>query len=152
MPARNRFGIPWYHFVVQLILSIQILQVTNSRITTIVNPWCMHEGCSIVILCVFVCIHVHWKQGAVRLFMAFQDMHCVVDFIENARVKISGNICWPPLPSLLLDEFLMNKWDSDDFFSRRIVCIGLAIGFDCNSTDTSLHDHSKLSAVLLALK
>ena len=51
----------------------------------------------------------------------FQDMHCVA-FVENALFKSSGDICWPPLPSSLLDELSMDKIDSDSSFSRRVVC------------------------------
>ena len=51
----------------------------------------------------------------------FQAMHCVA-FVENALFKTSGNICWPSLPSSLLDELSMDKRGSNGFFSRWLVC------------------------------
>ena len=62
-------------------------------------------------------------------------MHCV-DFVENALFKSSDKICWPLLPSLLLDKFSMDKRDSDGFFSRRLVCRRSDSSY--NSTDSSL--------------
>ena len=44
-------------------------------------------------------------------------MYCV-DFVENALFK-SGDICLPPLPSLLLSA---DKRDSNGFFLRKPVC------------------------------
>ena len=47
-------------------------------------------------------------------------MNCV-DFVENASFKSSGDICWPPWPSSLLDELSIDKRDSDGFISRLVV-------------------------------
>lgn len=46
-------------------------------------------------------------------------MYCA-DFIENALFKRSGDICLPPLFSLLLGELLVHKSDSDCFISRLL--------------------------------
>jgi hypothetical protein len=43
-------------------------------------------------------------------------MFCV-DLAENAVFKSFGVICRPPPPSSLSDELLMNKTDSNGFFS-----------------------------------
>ena len=59
-----------------------------------------------------------------------------VDFIENALFRSSGDICWLPRPSLLLDQLTMDKRDSDGIFSRRLVC--RTSDSTCNSTDSSL--------------
>ena len=40
----------------------------------------------------------------------FQGMHCV----ENTSFKSSGDICWPPWPSSLLDDLSIGKRDCDD--------------------------------------
>ena len=88
---------------------------------SIINPQRMHEGYDSRFMC--VCYHtscyIRWKQGAVRLSMAF-SIYAL--YVENALFKSSGDICWPPLPSSLLDELSMYKRDSDGFFSRRLVC------------------------------
>ena len=43
----------------------------------------------------------------------------IVEFIENALFKSSGEICWSPLPSSLLDELLLDKRDSDGFIFEK---------------------------------
>ena len=45
-----------------------------------------------------------------------------MDFAENALFKSSGDICWSPLPSLLLGQLSVDKRDSDGFFSSRLAC------------------------------
>ena len=64
-------------------------------------------------------------------------MHCVT-FIENALFKSSGDICWPPLPSSLLDKLSMDKRDSDGFFSKRLVHVCRSSDRSYNLTDSSL--------------
>ena len=63
------------------------------------------------------------------------DMFCV-DFFENTLLRSSGDICCAPLPSSLLDELSVNKTDSDDFFSRRLLCSSSDSSY--KSTDSSL--------------
>ena len=77
-----------------------------------------------VVVCVCVCVtmlaaiytsFIRWKQCTVRLFMTF-SRH---DFVETLCSKVLATlICWPSLPSLLLDEL---SRDIDGFFSRRLV-------------------------------
>ena len=49
-----------------------------------------------------------------------QHMYCV-HFVENILFESSGDICWPSLPSLLLDQLSTDKRDSGGFFSRKLV-------------------------------
>ena len=59
-----------------------------------------------------------------------------VDFVENAY---SSDICWPLRLSLLFDQLIMDKRDSDGFFSRLVnVYVGLVIVWTYNLTDSSL--------------
>ena len=103
----------------------------------------MREGYSSHPMCVPVC---YWASCYIpRLYVeswvplgflcCSQHMHCV-DFIENALFKSSGEICWSPLPSSLLDELSMDKRDSNGFFSRRLACRTNDRSY--NSTDSSL--------------
>ena len=66
---------------------------------------------------------------------SFQHMPCV-DFTENTLFNSSGDIYWSPLPSSLLGQLLMDKRDSDGFFSSRLVCRTSDSSY--NSTDSSL--------------
>ena len=92
-----------------------------------INPRRMRHRVTVVVVC--VCYHTNcyiprlYVENKVPLGFSwrFQDMHCV-EFVENTLFKSSGNICWPPLPSSLLDELSMDKIDSDGSFSRRLVC------------------------------
>ena len=85
--------------------------------------------CVCVYVCVCVCYHAScyisrlYNEIKVSLgfIWRFQDMHCVA-FVENASFKSFGDICRPPLPSLLLDKLSMDKIDIDGSFSRRVVC------------------------------
>ena len=58
-----------------------------------------------------------------------------MDFVENASFKSSGDICWPPWPSSLLDELSIDERDSDGFISRIVVCS--SSDSSCNVTDSS---------------
>ena len=58
------------------------------------------------------------NKGPLSSLWHSQDMYCV----EIALFKSSGDICWIPLPSSLLDKLSVNKRDSDGFFSRRLPC------------------------------
>ena len=92
----------------------------------IINPRRMREGYSSRSVCVSVCYHAScyiprlYVENKVPLAFLwhFQRMYCV-DFVENALFKTSGNICWSPLPSTLLDELSMVKRDSDVHKIRR---------------------------------
>ena len=55
--------------------------------------------------------------------------------VENALFKSSGDICWSPLPSSLLDQLSVDKRDSNGFFSSRLVCRTRDSSY--NSTDPS---------------
>ena len=65
---------------------------------------------TVVVLCVCVCVCYYTNCYIPRLYVEikvalsflchFLHMHCV-DFIENALFRSYGDICWPPLPSLL---------------------------------------------------
>ena len=93
----------------------------------IFNPRCMCEDYGSHSMCVnvwlSVCVHVYVCFHATcyipRLYvdnkvpLSFllrrsQDMH-YVDFVENALFKSSGDICWCPMPSSLLNELSVNK-------------------------------------------
>ena len=79
-------------------------------------------------MCVWVCYQANCyiprlkveSQVPIGFLCCSQRMYCV-DFVENALFKSYGEICWSPLPSLLLDELLMNKRDSNGFFSTRLA-------------------------------
>ena len=67
-------------------------------------------------VCLYVCLHtsfVGWNRSVVQMKR--------VEFLENALFKSYGGICWSSRSSSLLDELSMNKRDSDDFFSTRVV-------------------------------
>ena len=64
-----------------------------------------------------------------------QRVYCV-DFVETTLFKSSGETCWSPLPSLLLEELSMDKRDSDGFFLRRLGCRTNDRSY--NSNDSSL--------------
>ena len=99
--------------------------------------------CVCLSVCLCVCYHANCYiphffveiQVSLGFLCCFQRMHCV-DFIENALLKSSGDICWSPLPSLLLDQLSEDKRDSDGFFSCRLVCRTSDSSY--NSTDSSL--------------
>ena len=76
--------------------------------------FCYHTSCYIP------CLYVEIKIP-LSFLCHFLHMHCV-DFVENALFKSYGNICWPPLPSSLLDRLSIDKMDSNGFFSRWLVC------------------------------
>ena len=108
----------------------------------------MFEGYSSHPVCVCVCVsvclsyrascyipHLSWKSGALGFLCCSQRM-CCVHFVENILFKSSGEVCWSHLPSSLLDEFLMDKRDSDGFFLRRLACRTNDRSY--NSTDSSL--------------
>ena len=82
---------------------------------------------------------VRWKSGAIRLYVAALSvyMYCV-DFVENTLFKSSGESCWLPLPSSLLNELSMDKRDSNGFFLRRLACRTNNRSYTFNSTDSSL--------------
>ena len=100
---------------------------------------------TVVVLCVCVSVcyrasgyipHFHVENKTPLGFLwRFQDMHCVA-FVENALFKSSGDICWPPLPSSLLEELSIDIRDSGGFFSRRLVCRSSDRSY--NLTDSSL--------------
>ena len=93
----------------------------------------MHEGYGksfCVCVCVSVCLyhtncyipHLYVEIKVALSFLChFLHMYCV-DFIENTLFRSYGDICWPPLPSLLFDRLSMNKTDSVGLFSRWLVC------------------------------
>ena len=89
----------------------------------LINPRSMREGYGSRSVC--VCYHANCYipcffikiQVSLGFLCCFQWMHCV-DFTENALFKSSGNIYWLPLPSLLLGQFLVDKRDSNGFFSK----------------------------------
>ena len=99
--------------------------------------------CVCLCVCVCVCYHTSCYIPHLRVenkvplgfLWWFQDNHCVA-FVENALFRSSGNICWPPLPSSLLDKFLIDKRDSDGFFSWRLVSRSSDRSY--NSNDLSL--------------
>ena len=103
-------------------------------------------------MCECVCVYHHTSCHIPRLYvenkvlLSFlwrsQDMYCV-DLVGNALFKSSGDICWSPLPSSLLDELLVNKRDSDGFFSRRLVSRSSDRSY--NSTDSSLNTVNSVS-------
>ena len=74
--------------------------------------------CVSVCVCVCVCVCYHASYYIPRLYVENKvtlsflwcvvDMYCV-DFFENALFRSSGNICYAPLPSSLLNELSMNK-------------------------------------------
>ena len=113
----------------------------------LVNPRRMREGYSSrsVCLCVFlsVCYRAScyipqlYDESQVSLgFLCWsQRMYCV-DFVEHALFESSGDTCWPPLPSSLLDQLLTNKRDSNGFLSRKLVCRTNDSSY--NSTGSSL--------------
>ena len=93
---------------------------------------------TVVILCVCVCLlpSLYVESWVPLGFLCCsQHMYCV-DFVENTLFNSSGEICWSPLPSSLLDELSMDKRDSDGFFSRRLACRTNDRSY--NSTDSSL--------------
>ena len=59
-----------------------------------------------------------------------------MDFTENALFKSSGDIYWSSLPSWLLGQLSVDKWDSDGFITSRLVCRTSDNSY--NSTDLSL--------------
>ena len=79
----------------------------------------MHEGysssfvCVCVCVCLCVCYHASYYiphlyveiKVALSFLCHFLHMHCV-DLVENALFRSSGDICWPLLPSLLLDRLV----------------------------------------------
>ena len=67
-------------------------------------------------------------------------------FAENASFKSSGVICLPPLPSTLLEELLMDRRNSSEFFLRRRVCT-LSDSF-CRTTDLSQFSVNELLSFL----
>ena len=82
-----------------------------ARVTVVILRVCYHTSCYIPRLYVEI-------KVALSILC---HMHCV-NFTENALFRSSGDICWPPLPSSLLDGLSMDKIVSDDFFSRWLVC------------------------------
>ena len=114
---------------------------TPKKSLLIINPQRMREGYGSRSVCVcyrasgyILRLYVENKVPLGFLWH-FQDMHCLA-FIENALLKSSDDICWPPLSSSLLDELSMDKRDSDGFFSRRLVCKSSDRSY--NLTDSSL--------------
>ena len=93
----------------------------------------MREGYGSCFVSVSVCAYYHAscyipphsyvENKAPISFLCHFYTYCV-DFVENINTlfKISGNICLSPLPSSLLDRLLMDKTDSDGFFSRWLMC------------------------------
>ena len=107
---------------------------------------CLRVTVVILCVCVSVCLsyrascyipHLSWKSGALGFLCCSQHM-CCVHFVENILFKSSGEVCWSHLPSSLLDEFLMDKRDSDGFFLRRLACRTNNRSYTFNSTDSSL--------------
>ena len=105
----------------------------------------MREGyCSRFCLCVCYRAYcyiprLYFKSRVPLGFLCCSQCICCVDFVENALFKSSGQICWSPLPSSLLDELLMDKRNSYGFFSRRLVCRTSDSSY--NSTDSSYQEH-----------
>ena len=113
-----------------------------------INLWRMHEDysslCVCVCVCMFVCYHARCfishlnVENKVPLSFLWHswDMYCV-DFVEIALFKssvtFSDHLCLPRF----FDEFLLNKRDSDGFYSRRIV--GTSSDRSYNSTDSSVN-------------
>ena len=72
--------------------------------------------CVCVHVCVYVCYHAScyiphlYVENKVLLSFPcpFLLIYCV-DFVENTLFESSGDICWPPLPSSLLDQLLTDK-------------------------------------------
>ena len=109
-------------------------------------PRRMHEGYSSrYCVCVSGCVCYHASYYIPHLYVEnkvplsflchFLHMYCV-DFIKNALFRSSCNICWPPLPSLLLDRLSMDKRGSDGFVSRWLAYRSSNKSY--NSTDSSL--------------
>ena len=100
---------------------------------------------TVVILSVYLCV-CYWAscyippylyvESRVQLGFLCCSQRIVWILLENALFKSFGEICWPPLPSLLIDEFSMDKRDSDSFFSRRLACRTNDRSY--SSTDSSL--------------
>ena len=120
----------------------------------------MHKGYSshCVCVCLSVCYHAScyipprlYAENMVPLSFLhhFLLMHCV-DFTKNALFRSSGDICWSPLPCLLLDRISMDKIVSDGFFSRWLVSRSSDRCY-ISSTGWSL-DRVRLSATLFDLK
>ena len=74
--------------------------------------------------CYIPCLYVENIKAPLSFLCHFLHMYCV-DFIKNALFRSSGNICWQPLPSLLLDRLLKDKRDSDGFVSTWLLYAGL---------------------------
>ena len=104
----------------------------------IINPQCMRHRVTVVVLsvCVCVCVSVclsvttksaaylfiHRNQGVMGFFTVFSRF-CRVGFAENASFKSYGVIFWSLPPSSLPNDILMDKRDSNNFFSTREVCM-----------------------------
>ena len=91
-----------------------------ARVTVVilwVSEWvcvCYHASCHIPRLYVE-------NQVSISFLWRFPHMH-YVDFIENALFRSSCDICWPAQLSSLLNRLSMEITNSDDFFSRWLVC------------------------------
>jgi hypothetical protein len=90
----------------------------------------MRKGYCSRFVCVCVCVYYRatcyrrcfYVSNAV-LYGSLPRLDCMyyVDLAENTPFESSGVICRSPPLSLLLDELLMNKRDSNGFFSTRRV-------------------------------
>ena len=121
---------------------------------------CVHACVCVLCVCVCECVCYHASCYIPRLYVEnikaplsflcnFLHMYCV-DFIENALFRSSSNICWPPLPSLLLDRLLMDKRESGWLcFNMIIVCRSRDKSY--NLTGSSLDMVKFMSAMLLDL-
>ena len=79
----------------------------------VINLWRACTRVTVVILCVCLCVYYHTNCYIPRLYVEikvalnflchFLHMQCV-HFVENALFRSYGDICWPPLPSLLFDR------------------------------------------------
>ena len=105
----------WFNALTQL----WVYTHANTRTSECV---CYHASCysprlyveNIKALLSFLCHLVH--------------VYCV-NFIENTLFRNSGNICWPPLPSLLLDGLLKDK--------KRQWCLCFNMTIVCRSSNKS---------------
>ena len=62
------------------------------------------------------------KESIIGFFMVFSRFSRVA-FARNTSFESYGIIYWPPMSSSLPGELLMDKWDSNGFFSTRKVCV-----------------------------
>ena len=107
---------------------------THYKIQLYIDLRCMHEGIRYwCCMWVSVCLLQHY-------LLHIQFMCLLLGFLMVfSRYELRGfhcGICWPPQPSLLLDELSIDERDSNCFVSRSLVCRSSDSSY--NSTDSSL--------------